>query len=344
MICGPEVVEEPKVSSPVETGVSIERDEMTAAALVWDDNQKAFVWMDQATARAFPAGLAALTAALWKRTANHLHRLSSGKSSPVRASIVLKGKGLPKRTFFAEKLMLAHGHMGLVLSSSPCASTPAGLAPVLTLLQPAPVALTAVFAAVKSSPERANCLPKVLSADELRSFASLQRKMRSLCKARDTVKSEVARHGATQAARKPVPAPRAIKLPSAETLTNVFDGFLLVDPSGTIVKAKGALRRLGWHAVDLNGSQVLDLVVASDRSAVTRAITKVKAGGKSMVHDTVEILTKRGTPIMCRLTVGPLDPAEHGIFVGLIAVSNLQQATASRLTVRPKPVPHRFAA
>jgi hypothetical protein len=278
--------------------------------------------MNPAARAAFALGLedfsASLPAGLIRRFAQFAHRNEGGFAK-------VKIPGAPSLGCSIEILKLADGQDGLIvaevgdeeerrLSPAPSNAKESKSEPKKTIKK-------APAGSVKGS-RKTPQTPPVLTAEEMRAFKAVGRKVLRLCAEKKCPNEPTAGGG-------PLPAPASPESPAgspdrlAQTLTDVlaaFDVVLFLGEGLDIVGVRGRATQLGWRKANLTGKTVGALLAPYDRALLRRMLKKLRSQTVYGSRDTLVVSSENGEALPCRAVAGHWGHENAAFFLAFISL------------------------
>jgi len=291
------------------------------AAFIWNHTRNSVAWMNPAARAAFALRLedfsASIPPSLIRRFAKFTDRKEGGFAK-------VKIPGGPGLSCSIEILKLADGQDGLIVAEvGEAAERQAPPAPS-TSRKPAAAPKKTVRRTPAGSARQRRKAPKTpptLTAEEMRAFKAVGRKVLRLC--------EEKKHSDNPAAAAPLPAPAPSSpfesgaLRSAQALTDVlaaFDLVLFLSESLDIVGLQGRPARLGWRKAKLAGKTVGDLLAPSDRAILRRMLKKLHAQTAHGCKNTLVVCDENGNAMPCRAVLGRWEEGSAAFFLAFISL------------------------
>jgi hypothetical protein len=169
----------------------------------------------------------------------------------------------------------------------------------------------------KQTPPALTATPPTLTAEEMRAFKAVGRKVLRLCAERPT------------AAGVPLPAPASSESLAgppnrrAQMLTDVlaaFDVVLFLSESLDIVGVRGRATQLGWRKAKLTGKTVGDLLAPYDRALLRRMLKKLRDQTVCGSRDPLVVCSENGNALPCRAVVGRWQHDNAAFFLAFISL------------------------
>jgi len=164
--------------------------------------------------------------------------------------------------------------------------------------------------------------PPVLTAEEMRAFKAVGRKVLRLCAEKKCPNEPMGPGG-------PLPAPASPESPAgspdrlAPTLTDVlavFDVVLFLGESLDIVGVRGRATRLGWRKAKLTGKTVGALLAPYDRALLRRMLKKLRGQAAYGSRDPLVVCSENGEAVPCRAVVGRWEHDNAAFFLAFISL------------------------
>jgi hypothetical protein len=180
--------------------------------------------------------------------------------------------------------------------------------------------------------------PPALSAEEMRAFKAVGRKVRRLC--------EEKRLSCAQPAAALAPArPQArSELQADQTLRAAlaaFDLVLLLGGGLEIVRVEGR-PRMSWSKAGLIGKPVIELLPSAEQAQVRRMAGKLKRGAWT-ARDFLHVFDAHGNRTPCRAVMGHHNAGGAAFFLGVVSLE-LPDRLKKRSAHGPDGAPARLAA
>ena len=161
----------------------------------------------------------------------------------------------------------------------------------------------------------------VLTAEEMRAFKAVGRKVLRLCAEKKCPDEPTAAAG-------PLPAPASESPagspdPLAQTLTDVlaaFDVVLFLGEGLDIVGARGRTAQLGWRKATLTGKTVGALLAPYDRALLRRMLKKLRGQTVYGSRDTLVVNGENGEALPCRAVAGRWEHEKAAFFLAFISL------------------------
>lgn len=293
-------------------------------AFIWNHTRKSVVWMNPAARAVFALRLedfsASLPPALVRRFSHCVEK---------QMAVLAKVKVPHGRTLdcSVEILKLAAGEDGLIVAELSAAEgrLPAFHAP--------PIPRKAVQIpkrAVRRAPRRAakagqKAEVPALSADEMRAFKSVGRKVLRLCEEKKHVSALP-----TAAPPPPSSRPGDSLTPdrAAQSLRDVlsaFDLVLFLSDGLDVVKVEGRTAQFGWRRARLIGKPVAGLLAPQDQAAVNRIVRTLRSpsrrSGKALT-----LRAGAGSGVACRAVAGSWEQDGAAFFLAFLSLEPRQDA------------------
>jgi hypothetical protein len=162
--------------------------------------------------------------------------------------------------------------------------------------------------------------PPALTAEEMRAFKAVGRKVLRLC-------AEKCPNEPT-AAGDPLPAPASSESPGspaplAQTLTDVlaaFDVVLFLGEGLDIVDVRGRATQLGWRKANLTGKTVAALLAPYDHALLRRMLKKLRSQTVYGSRDTLVVSGENGGALPCRAVAGRWEHENAAFFLAFISL------------------------
>jgi hypothetical protein len=313
-------------------------------ALIWNNEHRAFIWMNRAAREKLKLTVHELSAALSDAARQQLTlfpaKRRSKRSSTEQLQITVAG-ALPCLCSMAP-LKLAGGHDGVVLAE---------LTPGHAESSPGGAIGTPMQRARSSNQQKANATkpvlpgppPQTLTPEEWRSFKAIGRKVRKLCREKLQAGASGKAGQNKPSTERPATKP-ALVSPHLRAILAAFDVFLILDASFRVLKVEGRPRRLGWRKSSFNGRFVTDLLPSSERGIFDRIARRVADQEAQVSRDALLVQNTEGVSWPCRAVLGRW-PSDSAVF--FLALTSLDvPARLKRLELRSSAAdqPARLAA
>jgi hypothetical protein len=292
------------------------------AAFIWNHTRKSVVWMNPAARAAFALRLedfsASLPAGLIRRFAQFADRKEGGFAK-------VNIPGAPILGCSIEILKLADGQDGLIVAEVEDEEE--------RRLLPAPAYAKASKSEPKKTIKKAPAgsakgrsktpqTPPALTAEEMRAFKAVGRKVLRLCAEKECPNEPTAARGALPA---PASSESAAGSPDrlAQTLTDVlaaFDVVLFLGEGLDIVGVRGRAAQLGWRKSNLTGKTVGALLAPYDRALLRRMLKKLRSQTVYGSRDTLVVSGENGEALPCRAVAGRWEHENAAFFLAFISL------------------------
>lgn len=291
------------------------------AAFIWNHTRNSVAWMNPAARAAFALRLedfsASIPPSLVRRFAKFTERKEGGFAK-------VKIPGGPGLSCSIEILKLADGQDGLIVAEAgemeerqspptPSASRKPAAGPRKTV--------RGKQAGSARQRRKAPKTPPTLTAEEMRAFKAVGRKVLRLC--------EEKKHSDEPEVAAPLPAPASPSpiesgaLRSAKALTDVlaaFDLVLFLGESLDIVGVQGRPARLGWRKSRLAGKTAGDLLAPSDRAILRRMLKRLHGQTAHASKDTLVVCGENGNAMPCRAVLRRWEEGGAAFFLAFISL------------------------
>jgi len=269
------------------------------AAFIWNHTRKSVAWMNPAARAAFALRLEDFSASL---PASLIHRFAQFTERKEGGAAKVKIPGVPGVNCSIEILKLADGQDGLIVAELGDGEWLQSPAVPYTLHKPAksPKKPLRKTRQCRTTPKT----PSTLTAEEMRAFKAVGRKVLRLCEDKKQRSNEAA-------AAVPVAAPSDIPLSperAAHALRDIlaaFDLVLFLGQSLDIVGIEGVPTRLGLRKAKLAGKSIGDLMPPYDRAILRRMLKKLHGGTACGSRDTLVVCGENGYATPCRAVLLP---------------------------------------
>ncbi len=288
------------------------------AAFIWNHTRKSVAWMNPAARAAFALRLedfsASLPPGLIRRFAQFAERKEGGTAK-------VKIFGGPSLSCSIEILKLADGQDGLIVAEIGEAEAHPAPRPLSksrkTAAQPDKTRRKAPARPATQSRKAPNA-PPALTAEEMRAFKAVGRKVLRLCEDKKPSKE------APAAVIPPILSNVALSPDrSAQAFMDVlaaFDLVLYLDDGLGIVRLQGRAARLGWRKASLTGKSVEDLVLRRDRAVLRRMVKKLYGQASQSSKSTLVFQGESGNAIPCRAILGRWGDDGAAFFLALLSL------------------------
>jgi hypothetical protein len=288
------------------------------AAFIWNHTRRSVAWMNPAARAAFARPPEDFSNAL---PLSLIRRFAQCVKNQTCAVLSVKIRGGPALRCSVESLKLAGEEVGLIVAETEADSLSAPAA------HPASSKKQAIAVEPKKRKLRAPSVkalsnepapPPVLSAEEMRAFKAVGRKVRRLC--------EEKRLSSAQFATAPAPARPQARLTDVQaeqtlhTALVAFDLVLLLDGGLEILRVEGR-PRMGWSKAGLMGKPVVDLLPPAGQAQVRRMVGKLKRGA-STARDSLQVFDAHGSATPCRVVFGHHKAGGAMFFLGVVSLDH----------------------
>ena len=282
------------------------------AAFIWSHTRKSVAWMNPAARAAFALRLedfsASIPASLVRQFANVTARRESG-------FVKVKIAGAPPLACSVEILNLADGQDGVIVAELGEGGEHQAPAPSISGKPAQRLRKTVRKEPAGAKRRTASKTPPALTAEEMRAFKAVGRKVLRLCEDKKE---------AASAASPPVPSNGAVsKNQPAQALMDVlaaFDLVLFLSERLDIVDMKGRPARLGWRKGSLTGKSVADVVVPYDRAILRRMLKKLHGQTACNARGTLVVGGENGAAMPCRAILGRWKDVNAAFFLAFISL------------------------
>ena len=285
------------------------------AAFIWNHTRKSVAWMNPAARAAFALRLedfsASLPASLIRRFAQFAERKEGGAAK-------VKIPSVPGLNCSIEILKLADGQDGLIVAELGEGEERQSPPVPSTSRKPAKGLKKTVRKAGTRQHRTAPRTPPTLTAEEMRAFKAVGRKVLRLC--------EHKKHSKEAAAPVSLPAPSDIASSqewpthALRDIVAAFDLVLFLGESLDIVSIQGQPARLGLRKAKLAGKSVGDLVLPYDRTILRRMMKKLQRQTAYGSRDALLICGENGNAKPCRAILGRWDDGDAAFFLALLSL------------------------
>jgi hypothetical protein len=292
------------------------------AAFIWNHTRGTVAWMNPAARAVFALRLedfsASLPASLIRRFAQFADRKEGGFAK-------VKIPGALSLGCSVEILKLADGQDGLIVAEAgeeeERRPPPAPSNAKKSKNEPKKTIKKAPAGSARGRRETPRT-PPALTAEEMRAFKAVGRKVLSLC-------AEKRCSGEPMAAEAPLAAPTSLECPAgspdrlAQTLTDVlaaFDVVLFLGESLDIVGVRGRAAQLGWRKAKLTGKTVGALLAPYDRALLRRMLKKLRSQTVYGSRDTLVVSGENGEALPCRAVAGRWEHENAAFFLAFISL------------------------
>ena len=262
---------------------------------------------------------ASLPADLLRRFAQFADRNEGGFAK-------VKIPGAPSLGCSIEILKLADGQDGLIVAEvgdeEERRPPPAPSYAKMSKSEPKKTIKKAPAGSAREGRRKAPQTPPVLTAEEMRAFKAVGRKVLRLCGEKKCPDEPTAAAG-------PLPAPASPESPAgspdllAQTLTDVlaaFDVVLFLGEGLDIVGVRGRTAQLGWRKANLTGRTVGALLAPYDRALLRRMLKKLRSQTVYGSRDTLVVSGENGEALPCRAVAGRWEHENAAFFLAFISL------------------------
>ncbi|MBI4723683.1 MAG: hypothetical protein HY765_01285 [Rhodomicrobium sp.] len=181
-----------------------------------------------------------------------------------------------------------------------------------------------------------------LTAEELRSFKAIGRKVRRLCreKQRTAARARVEPFPPLPA---PKPLPSSVQ-PAPALLFSAFDLVLFLDANLRAVGSEGRPQRLGWRKSYLNRKPAAQLLAPAEQVIFNRMVKRLEDKAIQSCRNTLVILDEAGGSIPCRAILGRWAAGDAAFFLALVSLKVPQRLKRLNPPVLNTPQAPRLAA
>jgi hypothetical protein len=289
---------------------------------MWNHTRKSVAWMNPAARAAFALRLedfsASLPASLIRRFAQFAERKEGGFAK-------VKIPGAPSLGCSIEILKLADGQDGLIVAEvgdeEERRPPPAPSYAKESRSEPKKTIKKALAGSAKGRGKTPQP-PPALTAEEIRAFKAVGRKVLRLCAEKECPNEPTA-------AGSPLPAPSSPESPAgspdqpAQTLTDVlaaFDVVLFLGEGLEIVDVRGRAAQLGWRKANLTGKTVAALLAPYDHALLRRMLKKLRSQAVYGSRDTLVVSGENGEALPCRAVAGRWQHENAAFFLAFISL------------------------
>lgn len=285
------------------------------AAFIWNHTRQSVAWMNPAARAVFASRLEDFSAAIPASLARRFAQVAaSGESGVVKVKIA----GAPRLSCSVEILNLADGQDGVIVAELGEEEE----ARARALPSPAASPAKAPRKSVRKAPAKAKrqaALKQapVLTAEEMRAFKAVGRKVLRLCS------SDTRRAGEAAVAEPGVSAKSAVSPDRAQALTEIFAAFdlvLFLSEALDIVGLKGRPARLDWRKSNLSGKSVTDLLAPFERSILRRMLKKLDRRSALSAAGMLLVGGEGGEATPCRAILGRSPEAGAAFFLAFVSL------------------------
>jgi hypothetical protein len=281
------------------------------AAFIWNHTRKGVAWMNPAARAAFGLCLKDFSDSLPLSLIRHFaRRVEVGAGGPLKVKI---GREAALKCS-VEPLKLAGGQDGLIIAEVP-AEGESRAASGKTAKSPKEPA--------RKAPRAPNYLKEpahapMLTAEEMRAFKAIGRKVRRLCKEKKrsqaaTAASPPSPLALESAGQAPEQAAQALK-----DVLSAFDLVLLLDRGLDIMRVEHRTQRLGWRKASLHGKPFADLLLPVEQAVLRRMLKKLDKARCS--KDTLAVLGAGGNSMHCLAVLGRWEEGGCAYFLALLSL------------------------
>ncbi len=161
--------------------------------------------------------------------------------------------------------------------------------------------------------------PAALTAEEMRAFKAVGRKVLRLCVDKKCLKELPAAAALPAPASSESPSPESPAQPLTEVLA-AFDLVLFLSEGLDIVGVQGRATRLGWRKAKLARKTVHDLFAPYDRALLRRMLKKLRGQSVYGSRDTLVVCSENGKALPCRAVAGRWDQDNAAFFLAFISL------------------------
>ena len=281
------------------------------AAFIWSHTRKSVAWMNPAARAAFALRLEDFSASIPASLVRQFAKVTARRESGF---VKVKIAGAPPLACSVEILNLADGQDGVIVAELAEGEQAPPALPISGKPARRP-AKTARKMPAGAKRRTASKTPPALTAEEMRAFKAVGRKVLRLCEDKKE---------AAPAASPPVPSNGAVsKDQPAQALMDVlaaFDLVLFLSERLDIVDMKGRPARLGWRKGSLTGKSVADVVLPYDRAILRRMLKKLHGQTACNARGTLVVGGENGTAMPCRAILGRWKEGNAAFFLAFISL------------------------
>ncbi len=289
------------------------------AAFIWNHTRKSVAWMNPAARAAFALRLedfsASLPASLIRRFAQFAERKEGGFAK-------VKIPGAPSLGCSIEILKLADGQDGLIVAEVGDEEERRPPAQASQVKERAEEDYQEGSGRLRKGSRKNAAAPPALTAEEMRAFKAVGRKVLRLCAEKECPNEPTA-------AGSPLPAPSSPESPAGspdqpqQTLTDVlaaFDVVLFLGEGLDIVDVRGRATQLGWRKANLTGKTVAALLAPYDHALLRRMLKKLRSQTVYGSRDTLVVSGENGEALPCRAVAGRWEHENAAFFLAFISL------------------------
>jgi hypothetical protein len=271
-----------------------------------------------------------------------IRRLAQCVKNQACAAIEVETGGGPALRCSVEILKLAGEEVGLIVAETEADSH----------LAPAALSASSNKQAIAEKPKQRRARapsvkavsknpapPPALSAEEMRAFKAVGRKVRRLCEEKRLSCAQPA--AAPAPARPPAGLSDAQADPTLRAALAAFDLILLLGGGLEIVRVEGR-PRMSWSKSGLIGRPVMELLPSADQAQVRRMAGKLKRGALT-ARDFLHVFDAHGNRTPCRAVLGHHNAGGAIFFLGIVSL-DLPDRLRKRAALGPDGAPARLAA
>ena len=286
------------------------------AAFIWNHTRKCVAWMNPAARAAFALRLedfsASLPASLIRRFAQFAERKEGGAAK-------VKITGVPRLNCSIEILKLADGQDGLIVAELGEGEEFQAPPVPSTSRKPAKGPRKTFRKTVTRQRRTASKTPPTLTAEEMRAFKAVGRKVLRLCEDKKQRSKEAA-----EAVPLPAPSDTASSperpAHALKDMLAAFDLVLFLGENLDIVGLQGQAARLGLRKAKLTGKSLGDLMLPYDRTILRRMMKMLQHQAAYGSRDALLICGENGNAKPCRAILGRWDDGDAAFFLALLSL------------------------
>ena len=286
------------------------------AAFIWNHTRQSVAWMNPAARAAFALRLEDFSAAI---PASLVRRFSQVTAKRECGFVKVKVAGAPPLACSVEILNLADGEEGVIVAElGEGEMRRPQPAPSLAIRPAKPRRKTVRKAPARETRQAAPKAPPALTADEMRAFKAVGRKVLRLCADKKRSEEPPANacppiHANSEASpEQPAPAPMDVLA--------AFDAVLFLSDDLDIFALKGRPVRLGWRKASLTGKSITDILPSYDRGILRRMLKKLRDQPARYPAATLVIASENGNAIPCRAVLGRSPAGNAAFFLAFISL------------------------
>ena len=286
------------------------------AAFIWNHTRKSVAWMNPAARAAFTLRLEDFSAAIPTSLVRRFSQIAAKRESGF---VKVKVAGVPPLACSVEILNLADGEEGVIVAELGEGEEPR---PQLALSLPSKQAKlprkTVRKAPTKAPRQAAPKAPPTLTADEMRAFKAVGRKVLRRCA--DKKRSEKPPAPACAPIHANCEASPEQPAPALANILAAFDLVLFLSDDLDISEMKGRPVRLGWRKANLTGKSVTDILPSYDRGILRRMLKKLRDQPARCSAATLAVAGENGNEAPFRAILGRAPASNTAFFLAFISL------------------------